>query len=59
VYEAVPYIAIPIPPTILSMKLNARNDAALGIMDTNLMCVQVCMCVRVYGSMPFQVANQQ
>ena len=46
-YEAVAYIAVPMPPTILRRKLNARNDVREGILDTNLMCVYVSMCVCV------------
>ena len=42
-YEAVLNIAIPTPDTILSMKLKARNNAAVDIEATNLMRVQVCM----------------
>ena len=48
-YEAVKYIAVPTPSTILSKKLNTINDAAEGIMDTNLLCVCVCVCVCVCG----------
>ena len=47
VYEAVLNIAIPTPDTILSMKLKARNNAAVDIEATNLMRVQVCMWVSV------------
>ena len=38
-YEAVLDIAIPTPDTILSMKLKARNNVAVGIEATNLMHV--------------------
>ena len=47
-YDAVLNIAIPIPDTILSIKLKAKNNAAVDIIATNLMGVQVCMCVSVW-----------
>ena len=46
-------IAIPTPDTILSTKLKPRNNPAVDIIDTNLVCacVQVFMCVSVSSSL--------
>ena len=48
------YIAVPIPSTVLSKKLNTMNDVGVGIMDKNL-CVCVYMCICVYDSMHVHV----
>ena len=50
------YIAVPIPSTILSKKLNVMNVAVDGIRDTNL-CVCVCVVRGKVGNLQLSLVH--